>query len=148
MEFIHFFLSDIQILDRNNRFIPGKNWAECGNIPAAHGTKVQTLNGNVVLDRIYKAHINSTSIDIFHSNKTYSSIPFGYCRKCEPLSERPQPVRPLPPASGLADSPLGAGKLELQAGWSRKLLGPQGTIRMLNRLNLEAEFSRVRLEAH
>jgi hypothetical protein len=59
-------------------------------------------------------------------HKTYSSIPlfpFGCCRKCEPLSERPQPVCPLPPASGLTDSPLGAGKLKLQAGWSGTL-GP------------------------
>jgi hypothetical protein len=76
MEFFHFFLSDIQILDRNIRYLSGVNFAECGNIPAAHGTKVQTLNGNVVLDGLYTAHINGTSSDVFHSNKTYSFIPF------------------------------------------------------------------------
>ncbi len=47
------FLSDIQIPDRNDRLLPGENWAECGNISPAYGTKVQTLNGNVVLQMRY-----------------------------------------------------------------------------------------------
>jgi hypothetical protein len=46
------------------------SWAECGNNPAAHGTKVQPLF-MVVLDGIKKAHTDS---DVFLLDKTYSSI--------------------------------------------------------------------------
>jgi hypothetical protein len=51
----------------------------------------------------------------------------------------------LPLASRIVHLELGNSNFR-QAGV--ELLGPQGTIRMFNRLNLEAVFSRVRLEAH
>ncbi len=71
----------------------------------------------------------------------------GCCRKREPLSERPQPLRPLPPASGLADCPFGAGKLELQAGWSGTL-GSTRDYQDVKKIEFGGWVSRVRLEAH
>jgi hypothetical protein len=44
------------------------------------GTEQRYMNygiGNVVLDGIYKAQINGTGSDVFHSNKTYSYIPMS-----------------------------------------------------------------------
>ncbi len=60
----------IQIPDCNDWFLPGETWAECGNIPAAHGTKERTLlvkSSWMVYIRLVSLILSS---DVFHSNKT------------------------------------------------------------------------------
>ncbi len=49
---------------------------------SCHGTKGTDTIGNVVLVRINKAHTNGTSNEVFHSNKTYSSILLKAAKRC------------------------------------------------------------------
>ncbi len=48
--------------------------AECGNKPAAHGTKVQPLLVWSSWMELKKDHTIGTSSDVLHFNKTYRSI--------------------------------------------------------------------------
>jgi hypothetical protein len=90
-----------------------------------------------------RAHINDTSSNVFHSNKTYSSIPLIFpLDVVESVSLCQSDLR----RSVLSHLPLASRIVHLELGNSNfrqagvELLGPQGTIRMLNRLNAERKF--------